>query len=62
MENKIIEYFKTNNLPHPRVIKKVGTWAMGDEVYAVSCGLFKVSHYAVYCGDGEIVSVRQRGV
>ncbi|MGB4589512.1 MAG: hypothetical protein WBI17_09820 [Clostridiaceae bacterium] len=61
MEQKIIEYFKKNKLPKPITIKLVGSWAMGDQVYAVSCKILKIKRFAVYCIEGEIHSVRERG-
>lgn len=62
MEQKIIEYFKKNDLPKPITIKLVGAWALGDQVYAVSCGLIKIKRFAAYCIDGEVHSARRRGV
>lgn len=59
-KEKIIQYFKENELPKPVTIKRVGFWAYG-EVYAVTCGLFRLKKYAVYFSDGKITSVRFRG-
>lgn len=61
METTIREYFKKNKLPKALSIKHTGKWAKG-ECYAVTCGVFKLKKYVVYCIGNEIQSVRQRGV
>lgn len=60
MRDKINIYFKQNGLPKPITINHIGRWAHG-ECYAVTCGLFILKKYCVYCIDDEIVSVRKRG-
>lgn len=60
MTDKIRAYFKANRLPSPGVIKHIGKWAHG-ECYAVTCGVFKLKRYCVYCIGEEIHSVRFRG-
>jgi hypothetical protein len=60
MNEKIIKYFKENELPKPVTINHIGRWAKG-ECYAVTCGIFKLKKYCVYCVDNEINNVRFRG-
>jgi len=60
MKDKIRKHFKGNKLPKPGVINYIGKWAHGD-CYAVTCGLFKITKYCVYCVGNEIYSVRKRG-
>ncbi len=60
MKEKIRQHFKNNDLPSVGVINYIGKWARGD-CYAVTCGLFRLKRYCVYCIDGEIHSVRHRG-
>ena len=59
MINKIIEYFKSHDLPNPITIKYIGPWAFG-KCYAVTCGIIKLKKYCVYFKDDEIYSVRKR--
>ena len=59
MKEKIRQHFRINNLPKPGVINLIGRWAKGD-CYAVTCGLFRLKRYCVYCIDNEIHSVRLR--
>lgn len=59
MEKKIRKYFKENGLPSPGVINYIGKWAKGD-CYAVTCGLFKLKRYCVYCINGEVSNARLR--
>lgn len=59
MNDKIKSYFKNNKLPKPVTINYVGRWAKGD-VYAVTCGLIRLTKYAVYFTDDEIHNVRKR--
>ena len=60
MKAKIRKYFKQNELPNTGCINYIGKWARGD-CFAVTTGLFKLKKWCVYCIDGEIHSVRQRG-
>lgn len=60
MKQKIKEYFKENDLPKPISIKEAGKWHLGN-VYAVTCGHFRIKKYAVYTIDNRIHSVRKRG-
>lgn len=59
MKEKIRRHFRINNLPKPGVINFIGRWAKGD-CYAVTCGIFRLKRYCVYCIDSEIHSVRLR--
>lgn len=59
MKEKIRQYFKANKLPKPGVINLIGPWAKGD-CYAVTCGIFRLKRYCVYCIGDEIRSVRLR--
>lgn len=59
MKEKIRRYFRENKLPKPGVINLIGPWAKG-ECYAVTCGIFRLKHYCVYCIGDEIHSVRLR--
>ncbi len=60
MKKKIRQYFKDNGFPSPGCINLIGKWAKGD-CYAVTCGIFRLKKFCVYCIDGEIHSVRFRG-
>lgn len=60
MEEKIRQYFRVNkDLPSAGVINRVGKWAKG-ECYAVTCGIFRIKKYCVYCIDNEIHDVVYR--